>query len=462
MSNVNKIIFTHWLGALLLLIPFIGIANDLNSGGQAGVLRTLSASTLGYTGLNIGGAFKYATGNDYIEGPVLESGAGLAVSREAPRLFSGNMFAAYGLMSFIDISMDLPVYSDITGWGETVNGVGDLDVALKLAFPGQLSQAFLTQAYYLDVIFPTGEKSHGFFPRHSYYLKNDPRNTGVDAYSVDAVFFNPMLVWTLDFSRLRRSIPLYFHANLGGVVAKAKSGSAVVAALALEIKPARYIALFTELTGESRVKYYTESFSIESFDNDPFRLTPGFRLDFPGGFYCLGAGDIGFSDGQPSVLAEWDQHGYRYATRAIPKWAAQVVVGWNGQFVKPDRDKDGIPDQADKCPEQPEDRDGFQDADGCPDRTVPPAIRVARLSTGTKTVSTTTATSALPNPRTWTVLKTATGVRTAITITTALSTQAISARRRWRTRTVLKTTTVVPIAITTETVFLMSRTSAPT
>jgi outer membrane protein OmpA-like peptidoglycan-associated protein len=32
-----------------------------------------------------------------------------------------------------------------------------------------------------------------------------------------------------------------------------------------------------------------------------------------------------------------------------------------------DRDRDGIPDDKDKCPDQPEDKDGFQDDDGCPD-----------------------------------------------------------------------------------------------
>jgi len=32
-----------------------------------------------------------------------------------------------------------------------------------------------------------------------------------------------------------------------------------------------------------------------------------------------------------------------------------------------DRDGDGIPDDFDKCPDEPEDRDGFQDDDGCPD-----------------------------------------------------------------------------------------------
>jgi outer membrane protein OmpA-like peptidoglycan-associated protein len=34
----------------------------------------------------------------------------------------------------------------------------------------------------------------------------------------------------------------------------------------------------------------------------------------------------------------------------------------------PDNDHDGIPDAQDKCPLDPEDKDGFQDADGCPDK----------------------------------------------------------------------------------------------
>lgn len=32
-----------------------------------------------------------------------------------------------------------------------------------------------------------------------------------------------------------------------------------------------------------------------------------------------------------------------------------------------DRDADGVPDDIDKCPDDPEDMDGFEDADGCPD-----------------------------------------------------------------------------------------------
>jgi outer membrane protein OmpA-like peptidoglycan-associated protein len=33
----------------------------------------------------------------------------------------------------------------------------------------------------------------------------------------------------------------------------------------------------------------------------------------------------------------------------------------------PDNDRDGIPDDKDECPDNPEDKDGFEDEDGCPD-----------------------------------------------------------------------------------------------
>ena len=32
-----------------------------------------------------------------------------------------------------------------------------------------------------------------------------------------------------------------------------------------------------------------------------------------------------------------------------------------------DNDRDGVPDEKDKCPAQAEDRDEFEDGDGCPD-----------------------------------------------------------------------------------------------
>ncbi len=49
------------------------------------------------------------------------------------------------------------------------------------------------------------------------------------------------------------------------------------------------------------------------------------------------------------------------------KGILQGVVGVTFWFGSGDRDGDGIPDDQDQCPDQPEDFDGFQDDDGCPD-----------------------------------------------------------------------------------------------
>ncbi|MBI5546862.1 MAG: OmpA family protein [Deltaproteobacteria bacterium] len=58
-----------------------------------------------------------------------------------------------------------------------------------------------------------------------------------------------------------------------------------------------------------------------------------------------------------------------------PRWRVQLVLGAHGRFgeaeknaeADPDPDHDGILGEAERCPNQPEDVDGFEDQDGCPD-----------------------------------------------------------------------------------------------
>jgi outer membrane protein OmpA-like peptidoglycan-associated protein len=47
--------------------------------------------------------------------------------------------------------------------------------------------------------------------------------------------------------------------------------------------------------------------------------------------------------------------------------ALLVVAGLTHAEPSADRDGDGLPDWCDLCPDEPEDKDGFADADGCPD-----------------------------------------------------------------------------------------------
>ena len=49
----------------------------------------------------------------------------------------------------------------------------------------------------------------------------------------------------------------------------------------------------------------------------------------------------------------------------VPVVRGVLSLGWAPR--KHDRDDDGVPDDVDECPDLPEDRDGIQDKDGCPE-----------------------------------------------------------------------------------------------
>ncbi|MBI3179368.1 MAG: thrombospondin type 3 repeat-containing protein, partial [Deltaproteobacteria bacterium] len=52
--------------------------------------------------------------------------------------------------------------------------------------------------------------------------------------------------------------------------------------------------------------------------------------------------------------------------QAVPRVFAGLSY-YTGQFGLADEDLDGVPDDVDKCPGKKEDRDGYEDYDGCPD-----------------------------------------------------------------------------------------------
>jgi outer membrane protein OmpA-like peptidoglycan-associated protein len=358
-----RLIKRLFFGAVALSFAITVTANDVNTSGQSGVIRTFSANMLGKTGFYIGSSFKYSADKDYVS---VVSKRGAAISHDASHLFSGNFYIGYGLFKYLDFSFDIPAYYDVSGFDLTSSGIGDLGIALKLGNPFQKDSAFISHAYALKLTFPTGQNKRGLFARHSYYVTDDQRSN-INKIAGDAYFLSPMILWTMNFDRLSTPIPLRLHANLGCVVAPQKSRSAVLGALAVEYTPVPLLTLFTEITGESSVKRYTERFKVSSFNDDQVWLTPGLKFNFPNGMFLTMAGDFGISDRSDINVTNWSKSGYNYSTRALPRFGAQIAFGWQGIFKEQDMDQDGIDNKKDKCPKEPEDKDGFEDDDGCPD-----------------------------------------------------------------------------------------------
>jgi outer membrane protein OmpA-like peptidoglycan-associated protein len=73
-------------------------------------------------------------------------------------------------------------------------------------------------------------------------------------------------------------------------------------------------------------------------------------------------------DGCPDDIPDRDKDGIADGEDMCPDEGGKSVIRAKGPYYGcPDRDGDGVPDKIDKCPDQPEDTDGFEDLDGCPD-----------------------------------------------------------------------------------------------
>jgi outer membrane protein OmpA-like peptidoglycan-associated protein len=87
--------------------------------------------------------------------------------------------------------------------------------------------------------------------------------------------------------------------------------------------------------------------------NAPYELLAGAR--YATSFQVLFTGAAGL--GLTQTVGVPDARALLQAAYPVPRAARK----------RADQDHDGIDDERDGCPEQPEDRDGFQDGDGCPD-----------------------------------------------------------------------------------------------
>jgi outer membrane protein OmpA-like peptidoglycan-associated protein len=73
-------------------------------------------------------------------------------------------------------------------------------------------------------------------------------------------------------------------------------------------------------------------------------------------------------DGCPDDVPDRDKDGIADGEDMCPDEGGKAIIRSKGPYYGcPDSDGDGVPDKTDKCVDQPEDTDGFEDLDGCPD-----------------------------------------------------------------------------------------------
>jgi outer membrane protein OmpA-like peptidoglycan-associated protein len=144
--------------------------------------------------------------------------------------------------------------------------------------------------------------------------------------------------------KVREEVTVFELSAPGGQSFRQQLDDELLLGLGAQIDlPVEGLSVLTELTGAT----LAESPFDQRFNN-PWRMYAGLRYLLPLGFAITGAVEIGLVPGY-----------------GVGPAGFVVNLGWN--WDKADEDKDGWADEDDKCPTEPEDEDGFQDEDGCPD-----------------------------------------------------------------------------------------------
>jgi hypothetical protein len=291
----------------------------------------MSTATLGKKGMHGGGSFKL---------DLAPEGIRINGENERATLLSQSLFFGYGVASVVDVGVNIPFYQDFWDrWDDDRAGVGDLSLGLKVVHPGFTDTAPFTLAYYLGAGMPTGSSDKGVFQRHSYYTNNDSA-TGNQAFTGEAWRLSPAVIWTIDMTRFEEPRPLRIHGNLGASAAARTPDknnlynqySAAVGAVGLEFLLQDNMTLFTELSGEFRVGYFVEGFTITDFNNDRLIFSLGGQRDFSNGMYVSGAADIGVSSRQhrtPWEKTTADSEQLVYETRAVPAMGFNITLGFS-------------------------------------------------------------------------------------------------------------------------------------
>jgi outer membrane protein OmpA-like peptidoglycan-associated protein len=347
------------LAVLAALVPLPARAQSFNAETLRPVISTsagFSQDTAGVLGagvLNAGLTLDYARNplvvRDLVTNEVLPNG-GVISNRLA-----GHVGAAFGLGGIVEARIHLPVVlfqdgnpgvlSPGSSLGTTT--LGDLSVGAKASLVGRPGQDGFKLALAADVDLPTGSAA------------NFAGDGGVS--------FRPRLIAGVELGRLQAALTAgYAVRPRQAVVAgdftmddQVLGGALLTYAVIPQSLWTLGEAAFTHVVGAK-----------DGLRDTPGQALAGARYALPGPWMLQGGVGFGLvaGPGTPDVRGLVS---FAYAPNLhgapTPAPAPEAPPPAPPPPPKPDADRDGIFDSADKCPKEPEDKDGFEDEDGCPD-----------------------------------------------------------------------------------------------
>ncbi|PIE19581.1 MAG: thrombospondin [Proteobacteria bacterium] len=324
----------------MAIVLLLGLASSAAAQGQSLQfdlqpfrLTSTSCGLLSVEGTQIGAHLypRAVVQLSYQRDPLLYEGFGQITTAVGDRI-AGEVAVSLGLFNRLEVGLGLPVVlhqsGESLGASPTVGGspvvsargIGDLRVVLKGRILGNGVKGFSLAAL-ASLRIPTAQD-------------NTLAGAGFGITS--------QLLGGVRLGRLRANLMLGYRMQPERKLYSLTIDDELVFGAGVEVRIWRRLSALAELTGTT-----ASASPFSAAQTSPLVARGGLRLG-------VGAFQIAVAGG-PGIIA-----GY-----GAPKAQVLASVGWvpGGS----DADADGIPDHNDDCPLEPEDRDGFQDADGCPD-----------------------------------------------------------------------------------------------
>jgi len=254
-------------------------------------------------------------------------------------LTTTEFLAAWALTERLSVEFALPIAHATTPSALDVDdgsGTGDLRVSPKLVLLGAKRTYGLGLAVKTPMSFPTAGDEHEFSTRQ---LSVSP--TLIAEYSAQ-------------FWRMAANLGYRWLPTRPAILPPLAVGDGVRWSAAAGFRPyPRDFELAVEFFGTN----YTDVADATT-GPQPVEMMAGFRV--------FGSRGLSFSLGVGGGLVK-DFSSPELRIAGGLSWSMQNAGAGGGYSDLGDQDGDGVKDDADACPDVPEDLDGFQDTDGCPD-----------------------------------------------------------------------------------------------
>ncbi|MEO7424377.1 MAG: OmpA family protein [Fibrobacteria bacterium] len=360
------------------LLVSTAMAATVDRDGVTGINKTFSAQTLHHGKLAIGVHTQIVDDAEQLQdGSItVDNGSGPVKGDISDYLtLSSSLFLGLGLGPYVDVGLALPLYyekfkSSISALNMDEQYPGDLRYRLKIQLPFHDIQV-LNMAVLLGGSVPTQFDNRGVIPRELEYMTDDPSkfNEGSSPFGTGRPTFLAGLGLTLDLGQVAEKFQFLWHFNLGirktNISKQPPFQDILFWSTAAEYEASSFIRFFSEFYHEARF----DKLGDNEFSTDPTTLTLGGVAQTPVGLDFYAGMLIGFNDGYVPVVNKFENGGttQSFAMKGSADLSMFFQVTWNGFILRQDNDGDGINNKDDKCPDQAEDKDRFQDEDGCPD-----------------------------------------------------------------------------------------------